>query len=138
MSAHLRLVHLVCWYVTPPLRASKLALLVFLTILPLASLFTTPLKGDSPSLRRDFETYLKTNVMEFVEAATYLEDCISPTCLSSSLLCCCFKQSCPIATYTSLVAFKSPLQVEQIADIVISLGARPSSKNLAQGNITLP
>ena len=97
-------------FVGVPLRAPKLTLWAFLIILPSASPFTTPLKGDSPSLRGDFGTHLKTGVMEFVEVATYLTtylvDCVLLSCLSSSLPhCCYFTPSCPVATYTSLVTF---------------------------------
>jgi len=90
------------------------------------------LKGNLPSLRRDLGMYLKTGGIEPVEAVAGLATCSTQEVVLPCLLASFSSYYLGASSFVARGAFfVTPLPVEEIVDGMVSLGATPSSKNLA-------
>ena len=104
----------------------------FLVALVSMLLIVHSLKDDLPSLRQDLGMYHKTGGIDPVEAAACLATCATQEvvvpCLLASFSSCCLGASSFVARGAF---FATPLPVKEMVDSMVSLGAAPSSKNLA-------
>jgi len=104
----------------------------FLVALVSMLLLVHSLKGNSPSLRRDLGMYHKTGGIEPIEAAASLATCSTQEvvlpCLLASFSSCYLGASSFVAQGAF---FATPMPVEEMVDSMVSVGATPSSKNLA-------